>query len=213
MGRSLTRNQVIAAAVLALALGAAAVFFLVPSGHHTTTQSPPTAASSTTTLHAASFTAPVPAGWTVREQSNAKGAHQFQLGSTPASINGVGIGPAGTIGVTITEYGAKALTHGHIAGKPAGSYSPVALLPFVVGQPARAEGVQVGQHPTATVLAGAQAAEEAFFYGYSSRENVQVDVIAKHAGRLFMVELDAEPRLAATSKTALSQILSGWRFS
>ena len=28
-----------------------------------------------------------------------------------------------------------------------------------------------------------------------------------------MVELDAEPRLGATSKSALSQILGGWRFA
>lgn len=207
----MSRNQLVAAAVLALVAGAAAVFFLLPTGHRAAAQSPPATAAAS--LHTASFTAPVPAGWTVREQSNAKGAHQFQLGSTKASINGVGIGPAGTVAVTITEYGPQALTRGRILGKPAASYLPVGLLPFVVGQPARAEGVQVGQRATPVVLAGAPAAEEAFFYGYKSRENLQVDVIAKHGGRLFMVELDAEPRLQAASKSALSQILGGWRFS
>jgi hypothetical protein len=219
----MSRNQVLAAAALALVVGAAAVFVLMPSGHQADAQgsssaapgssSGATAVTSTTWLHAASFTAPVPAGWTVREQSNAKGTHQFQLGSTKASINGVGIGPAGTVAVTITAYSPQALTHGHIAGKPASTYSPAALLAYVVGQPAQAEGVQVGQHPTATTLAGAPAAEEAFFYGYRSRENLQVDVIAKHAGRLYMVELDAEPRLRTASESALSQILGGWRFS
>jgi hypothetical protein len=208
----MSRNQLAAAAVVALLLGAAAVFFFLPSsGRRAADQSSP--AATATSLHTASFTAPVPAGWTVREQSNAKGAHQFQLGSTKASINGVGIGPGGTVAVTITEYGPQALTRGRISGKPAGSYTPVALLPFIVGQPARAEGVQVGQHPTPIALAGAPASEEAFFYGYRGRENLQVDVIAKHNGRLFMVELDAEPRLQAASKSALSQILGGWRFS
>jgi len=210
----MSRNQVVAAlAVVALVLGATAVFLLVPSSRHAAAQGPSPAPASTTSLHTSSFVTPVPAGWTVREQSNAKGAHAFELGSTKASINGVGIGPAGTVAVTITEYSPKLLTVGRIAGKPAGTYSAAALLPFIVGQPGQAEGVQVGQHPAPTTLAGAQAAEEAFFYGYRSRENLQVDVVAKHSGRLFLIELDAEPRLQAASKSALSQILGGWRFS
>ncbi len=213
----MSRTRVVLAAVLALVLGAAAVFVLMPSKHPAAAQSAPASAaapaSSTTSIHTASFTVPVPAGWTVREQSNSKGAHQFQLGSTKASINGLGIGPGGTVGVTITEYTPAVLSKGRINGKPAGRYSAAALLPFTVGQPARAEGVQVGEHATPTTLDGAQAGEEAFFYGYKGRANVQVDVIAKHAGRLFLVELDAEPRLQATSKSALAQILSGWHFS
>ncbi len=207
----MSRTRVVLAAVLALVAGAAAVFLLMPSKHDAAAQSTP--AVSTTSIHTASFTVPVPAGWTVREQSNAKGAHQFQVGSTKATINGVGIGPGGTVAVTITEYTPAVLSKGKIAGKPAGSYSAAALLPFTVGQPARAEGVQVGQPPTATTLDGAQAGEEAFSYGYKGRANLQVDVIAKHAGRLFLVELDAEPRLQATSKSALSQILGGWHFT
>jgi len=219
----MTRNHVVAAAVIALLLGAAAVFFLMPSGRRAashgsasaTAAATPSTTASTTSLHTPSFTTSVPTGWTVRERSNAAAgdAHQFQLGSTKGSINGVGIGPAGTVAVTITEYGPRTLARGRIAGKPADGYTPAALLPFVVGQPATAEGVQIGQRPTPITLAGAQAAEEAFFYGYRSRENLQVDVVAKHAGRLFLTELDAEPRLAAASKSALSQILGGWRFS
>jgi hypothetical protein len=207
---NLTRSHVAGIAVLVLALLAAAVFFLLPSSHSAGDQR--SAGTTATSIQAPSFTAPVPGGWTVRAQSNSKGAHQFQLGSTKAPINGVGIGPAGTVAVTVTEYGLPALARGRIAGKPASSYSPVALLPFVVGQPARAEGVQVGQHPKPTVLAGAQAGEEAFFYGYHGHENLQVDVIAKRNGHLFLVELDAEPQLQAASKAALSQVLGGWRF-
>ena len=193
-----------------MVLVAAGVFFLLPSSHSAGDQ--PSTAAPSTLIQAPSFTAPVPGGWTVRARANSKGTHQFQLGSTKAPINGVGIGPAGTVALTITEYGPQALTRGRIAGKPAGSYSPVALLRYVVGQPARAEGVQVGQHPTATVLAGAQAGEEAFFYGYRSRMNLQVDVIAKRNGHLFLIELDAEPRLETTSKAAVSEVLGGWRF-
>ncbi len=210
MSRAISRNQLIAVAVLVIALLAAAVLFLLPSKGATSGQSP--SAAPTASIHAPSFSAPVPAGWTVRAQANAKGAHQFKLGSTAGVINGVDIGPAGTAAVTVTEYGPEVLARGHIHGKPVSSYTPLALLPFTVGQPARAEGVQVGERPTATLLAGAKAAEEAFFYRYGSRENLQVDVLAEHAGHLFLVELDAEPRLQATSRTALSQILGGWRF-
>jgi len=199
-------------AVLGVALvAAAAAVFVLPSSGGTSPKAPP--ATATTSIHAPSFTAPVPAGWTVRSRSNAKGAHEFQLGSTRGQINGVDIGPPGTVAVTVTEYEPEALTHAHIAGKPAGSYPPVALLPYLVGQPARAEGVQVGEHPSATRLAGAPAGEEAFFYGYKGHANLQVDVVAEHAGRLFLVELDGEPRLQATSRAALAQILGGWRFS
>lgn len=207
----MSRTRVVLAAVLALVAGAAAAFLLMPSKHQAAAQSTP--AASTTSIHTEFFTVPVPAAWTVREQSNAKGARQFQLGSTKATISPLGIGPGGTVAVTITEYTPAVLSKGRIDGKPAGSYTAAALLPFTVGQPARAEGVQVAQHPTATTLDGAQAGEEAFFYGYNGRANLQVDVIAKHRGRLFLVELDAEPRLQATSKSALSQILGGWHFS
>jgi len=218
----MSRSHVIGLTALAVALLAAVAFFVVPSTHSTGSgggagsaggaagEHP--AVTSTASIQAPSFIAPVPAGWTVRARANAKGAHQFQLGSGRAPINGVGIGPAGTVAVTVTEYSPQALANGRIAGRPAGGYSAVALLPLLVGQPARAEGVQVGQHPTAALLAGAPAAEEAFFYGYRGRENLQVDVIAKHDGRLFMIELDAEPHLAAASKRALSEILGGWRF-
>ena len=192
-------------------VAAAAAIFVLPSSGGTSHQAtPPTA---TTSIHAPSFTAPVPAGWTVRARSNAKGAHQFQLGSTNGQINGVDIGPPGMVAVTITESQPEALTHAQIAGKPASSYSPMALLPHIVGQPAKAEGVQAGERPSATRLAGAPAGEEAFFYGYKGHSNVQVDVIAEHAGRLFLIELDGEPRLQATSRSALAQILGGWRFS
>jgi hypothetical protein len=228
----MSRNQIFGMAALVVALVAAVVVFVIPSGHSAsgassststggsggTGTSPGSAArgdratASTASIQAPSFIAPVPAGWNVRARANAKGAHQFQLGSTKAPINALGIGPSGTVGVTVTEYSPEALARGHIAGKPAGSYSPVALLPFLVGQPARAEGVQVAQHGTATALAGAAAAEEAFFYGYRGRENLQVDVVAKHDGRLFLIELDAEPRLASASQGALGQILGGWRF-
>ena len=231
----MSRTLIAGIAVLAVALVAAVLVFVVPSGHSATGASASAgtgssastasstgggagaaqrdpSATSTASIQAPSFTAPVPAGWNVRARANAKGTHQFQLGSTKGQINALGIGPAGTVAVTATEYGPEVLARGHIAGKPAGSYSPVALLPFLVGQPARAEGVQTGEHPTATVLAGAPAGEEAFFYGYRGRENIQVDVIAEHDGRLFLVELDAEPRLAAASRSALSQILGGWRF-
>ncbi len=207
----MSRTRVVLAAVLALVAGAAAVFVLMPSKHDASAQGTP--AASTTSINTASFTLPVPTGWTVREHSNGKGANQFQLGSTKAQINGLGIGPGGTVAVTITEYTPAVLAKGRIAGKPASTYSAAALLPFTVGQPASAEGVQVGQHATPTTLDGAQAGEEAFFYGYKGRANLQVDVLAKHGGRLFLVELDAEPRLQATSKSALSQILGGWRFS
>jgi hypothetical protein len=211
MSRAISRNHVIAAAVLVVALLAAAVLLLMPSKGGSSTQSPSTPIPAAS-IHAPSFSAPVPAGWTVRAQANAKGAHQFKLGSTAAVINGVDIGPAGTVAVTATEYGPEVLTRGHIHGRPVSSYTPVALLPYTVGQPARAEGVQVAEHPTATQLAGAKAGEEAFFYRYGGRENLQVDVLAEHAGHLFLVELDAEPRLQATSRSALSQILGGWRF-
>jgi len=199
-------------AVLGVVLvAAAAAAFLLPSKGSSSNPATPPAA--TTSIHAPSFTAPVPAGWTVRARANAKGAHQFQLGSTKGLISSVDIGPPGTVAVTVTEYEPEALTHAHIAGKPAGSYSPVALLPHLVGQPANAEGVQVGEHPSATRLAGAPAGEEAFFYSYKGHSNLQVDVVAEHGGRLFLVELDGEPRLQATSRSALAQILGGWRFS
>ena len=47
-------------------------------------------------------------------------------------------------------------------------------MPDIVGQPAKAEGVQAGERRPRHRLAGAPAGEEAFFYGYKGLSNVQV---------------------------------------
>ena len=39
-----------------------------------------------------------------------------------------------------------------------------------------------------------------------------VDLLAKHGGRLFVVELDAEPALATQSEAAMQTIFSSWRW-
>jgi len=162
-------------------------------------------------LDARSFTAAVPAGWAVAARA-AGGARGYHLSSTGARINPLGIGPKGTIGITVTESGPGVLAHGRVRGRRAGSYSAPALLPAVIGTPGRAVSVKRVAAPAPRRLAGRPAAEEAFTYAYRGRKLMQVDVLAKHGGRLFVVELDAEPALATRSEAALQAIFGSWRW-
>ncbi len=162
-------------------------------------------------IDAGSFTAAVPAGWTVAARA-AGGAHGYHLSSTGATIDPLGIGPKGTIGITLTESRPGALAHGLVKGRPASGYSASALLPAVIGTPGRAVSVKLVAAPEPRHLAGQPAGEEAFTYSYTGRKMMQVDLLAKHGGRLFVVELDAEPALASESQAALHTIFSSWRW-
>ncbi len=207
----MSRHHVILAAVLVVVIAGAVVFFTLPSKHSPTATSAH-APGAPATIHAPSFTASYVEGWSLETRTNSRGAHRYQLSSTGAAINGLGIPPAGTVGITIDESAPAGLATAHIAGRPADSYRAVALLPFVVGEPASAVGVSRTERPTTTVLDGEEAGEEAFSYAYKGRQNLQVDVLSKHDGHLFLIELDAEPRLAHPSQSGLSAVTSGWRW-
>ena len=160
---------------------------------------------------ARSFTAGVPAGWTAASRALGDG-RGYHLSSTGAKINALGIGPEGTIGVTITESGQGVLAHGRVGGRPAHAYGAPALLAFVIGTPGRASSVVRVAAPAPRHLAGRPAGEEAFTYRYRGRKMMQVDVLAEHGGRLFVVELDAEPALASQSQAALQTIFTSWHW-
>ena len=67
--------------------------------------------------------------------------------------------------------------------------------------------------PRAVTLASSPAAEESYSYSYEGSLNVQVDVLAQHAGRSYLIELDAEPSLGAESRSALELLFKSWRWS
>ena len=192
-----------------LALCGLVAFLLL--GSHGTKAAHATGSPAQRSIQANSFSATLPAGWTVLSRA-AGGAHGYHLSSTGASINGLGIGPSGTIGVTVTESGQGALAHGRVEGRPASTYSAPALLPHVIGTPAVASSVVRVAAPAPRHLASEPAGEEAFTYTYKGRKMMQVDLLAKHGGRLFVVELDAEPALASQSKAALQTIFGSWHW-
>jgi hypothetical protein len=199
------RAQFVLVCLVALAVTGGAVALLTLSrGTH---------AGQASSIQAASFDAALPAGWVVvQDRSNAKGARGLHLSSTGAPIDGLGIGPDGTAAITIAESAPNLLDKATIGGRPASSISPAKMLPLVIGQPAQAVSVVTNEKPTSISLDGAPAAEAAFGYGFEGRSMMQVDVIAEHGGRLFTVELDAEPALARQSTAAWLQVLSSWRW-
>jgi hypothetical protein len=150
------------------------------------------------------FTASYPAGWRLTS-AQVKGVTRYQLSSTGAPIGALGIGPAGTVGVTIDE------------SQPAGrlgafAHDAARLLPASVGTPRGALAVTLGARPRTVVLGGAEAAEESYAYTYEGRQNVQSDVLAVRGGRLVLVELDGEPSAARAAQAGFEALMSSWRW-
>jgi len=212
-------NRPLLVALAALLLAAAgALLLLSPGSRHAATPAarpPAPRPASLQKLDASAFTSSYPSGWTLTVKRHDALA-RYQLSSTGAPINGLGIPPGATVGVTIDETPESALTVLHLAGaKPdraARKQDAVELMPDVVGVPAGAHGIVHTLAPHPTELAGQSAAEEAYYYTYHGRPNVQVDVLAARGGRVVLVELDAEPRLAATSRSVLEALAAHWRW-
>ncbi|HEV2980272.1 MAG TPA: hypothetical protein VGX51_02470 [Solirubrobacteraceae bacterium] len=162
------------------------------------------------------FVTAYPQGWTLAVKRKPALGARYQLSSTGAQVSGLGIPPAGTIGVTIDETPASTLSRYHLAGaKPdavALSQNATQLLPNVVGTPRAAESVVRVEAPRRTRLDGADAAEEAYTYTYASLPNVQVDVLSHHGDKIVLVELDTEPGLGAAGQAALAAITGDWRW-
>jgi hypothetical protein len=171
----------------------------------------------TQTLSGGSFTTFYPVGWTEAVKRSPIGsAARYQLSSTGALPNGLGIPPPGTIAITIDETPVSALASLHLAGAApdtaAARQSSAELLPNVVGTPRRAQDVTRTASPHATNLAGADAAKEAYAYTNAGLETVQVDLLVHHGSAVIVVELDTEPGLASKGEAAFETIVKHWRW-
>jgi hypothetical protein len=215
------RGLVTLALLAVMLLVAAAVLLSTSSARH-----PQTAASTTVraagtaartpsatvqALRAPSFTTAYEPGWTLTSKVGPDGVTRHQLSSTGASINGLGLPPSGTVGITIDEDPLSGVVDGRflsLAGE-----SVLGLLRLTVGTPRGARDVTLAGAPRATTLGGMQAAEEAYTYVYEGRQNTQVDVLGKRDGRSVLVELDAEPTLSRQSQAALELLVADWRWS
>lgn len=156
------------------------------------------------TLATPSFTAPYPAAWHLTTL-RAHGATRSQLSSSGRPIDGLGIGPAGTVGVTVEESAPSARL-------AAFRGSMVALLAFVVGTPRQARDITLAAPPRSVSLDGAPAAEESYAYTFAGRQNVQSDVIARRGERLLFIELDAEPAAARAGAAGFAMLTGRWRW-
>jgi hypothetical protein len=198
--------------LLVLVLAGAGVVLATKGGHSAASPARATAPNEHE-IHTPSFATPIPSGWYfVQERKSIKGARGFHLSSTGAAVNGLGIAPKGTAAITVSESAPGILAAGKIDGRPLSAISPSALMPRVIGQPAEAVSVVTAEAPQASTLAGAAAARAAFGYGFHGRGMMQIDVIAEHGGRLFSVELDAEPSQASVGQAALATMLSAWHW-
>lgn len=232
----MSRRYAAVAALVAVVVVVLAVVLLTSKGSSSSSQSPQASANAsapaqsaagatpassakaapvTVPLSGGSFTTAYPKGYRLTVK-HAQGAARYQLSSTGAAVNSVEIPPARTIAVTIDETPTSLFRRLHLAGAQpdtsAATQTPVQLMPNFVGTPARAEDVAHASPVHATTLGGAPAAEESYAYRFDGRENVQVDVLARHGTRVLNIELDAEPALAAASQAALESITGRWRW-
>jgi hypothetical protein len=155
---SLNRAKAVVAIVL-VACGLAGYF--ITAGRHAK-PAVDTPRPATHTLDAYTFATSVPPGWTINAKAVKNGTVDYHLSSTGKPIDGLGIGPAGTIGITISESGTKALAGGKLGGRPAAGYAPTELLTFLVGEPRQALSVVRAQSPAPRTLAGQSAGEEGY---------------------------------------------------
>jgi hypothetical protein len=167
-------------------------------------------------LRTASFTAGYDRGWTLSSRRSPLGAMRYQLSSTGAPVSLLGIPARGGIGITVDELPLSVLagrggSEAQLAAT-VGRLSPLALLPDFVGTPRGARELARDFAPHIAKLGGVAAAEETYTYSYAGRANVQVDVLSRHASRVVLIELDAEPQLAAASERALEKLTGGWRW-
>ena len=176
-----------------------------------TTQPARTQPRMRTVLRTPAFSTTYPSGWTDRTRSAPRESVQHKLTSTQAPIERLGIPPAGTVGITINDTPASGMVRGHRVSEE--GLRAVALLPLNVGTPETAKGVTLASRPRSVMLGGVEAAEESYAYSYAGRQNVQVDIVAQHKGRIVYIELDAEPSLGSSSQAALTQITAGWHWS
>jgi hypothetical protein len=207
------RRMALAAGLLAAVAAVAATLLLSAprtTQHHAGIQ-PQTG---TQALNGTGFATSYPPGWGLTVKPGPLGLVAYQLSSTRAPINGLGIPPAGAIGITISETPTAALKVLHLTGaRPdtaVARQSPVELLPNVVGTPGLAARVTRTESPHPTTLGGAAAAEESYAYTFAGHENIQIDVLCRHGSGIVLVELDAEPALAQESQAALETITQQW---
>jgi len=173
---------------------------------------PGAAAAASKLLQARSFAASYPATWSATSHAGVRGSALHQLSSTGAPVNVLGIAPAGTAGITITDLAAsRAAIRKHLFSDP--HLNAMGLMRLLVGTPHLATGVTLASAPRKVALGGVEAAEESYTYSWQGRPIAQVDVVARHAGRVVLMELDAEPSLASESQAALTLLSSSWHWA
>jgi hypothetical protein len=198
------------AALLLVSVVVAAVLLLTMHDKTTKPISVNRPATIAAPIAGAGFSTSSPLGWSVVTHPAPHKSSQHLLSSTGASVNGLGLGPAGTIAVTIDDTPAAGIIRGRKVSQA--GLKATRLLALNVGTPKAARGVSLGARPRPVALDGVEAGEESYLYSYEGRQNMQVDVIASHGGRVLLIELDAEPRLASSSQAALTQILANWHW-
>src|SRR5277367_1031391 len=130
------RSRLVLLGVVAVAVVGVGLLLLSSSHAHSQIASAPTVVQPRLkTLDGGLFSTSYSGGWSVSSKHNATGAAQYQLSSTGASVSALGIGPAGTVAVTIEQTPLSFFSTGHLLGAgpdtAASSQSAVELLPHV----------------------------------------------------------------------------------
>jgi hypothetical protein len=161
-------------------------------------------------LRGVRFTSSFSATWSAWTTTRPNGAVRYQLSSTAAKPNGLGIPAPGGVAVTIDDSPTTVLPVRLSPTKAGGS--PVALISDFVGVPSGAVATKLASPPASTRLGGAEAAIESYAYTDGGVANVQVDILARHNGRFMLVELDTEPAFATQGEAALETLGKHWRW-
>ncbi len=161
-------------------------------------------------LRGAGFTTEYPAGWRLTVNRPVAGLTSYALGSSSGKLNGLNIPAPGEVGITVTEYSLAKFAR--LADPAAPAQSALTLLPHVIGIPRSAQSPAVLTPLHATTLGGVPAASVTWSYTYNGVGNLQSDVVARRAGAIVAIEMDAEPALASRAHGAMATALQQWRW-
>lgn len=194
------RTRLVAIAVAAVACAAAVAAVLLPAGHRRPTES---------SLRAAGFTTEYPAGWRLLIGKSAQGVTTYSIGSTNTPLDSLNLPAPGEIGVTVSE---SSIATASLVDPAAASDDPLSLLSHMIGIPRVAGAPEVLTPLHEVTLGGTAAAAIKYSYTYNNVGNVQSDIVARHGSQIVMIEMDAEPSLAAQGAAALATAVAQWRW-
>jgi hypothetical protein len=164
----------------------------------------PAAAQAEKTVRGYGFKTKVPSGWNVKKSTSS--GWRSVLISAPGTRTSV---TRGSNYLSIGSIPAKALAKR--AGGPLPN-SLVEMVELVAAIPTAAVNVNLSAAPGPTTLGGKAAGSGAYTYVFDGAQLVQTEVVTRHAGRIYVIQMTADASLSIIGASASNMARANWRW-